>query len=64
MAIDLTDHVVATSAQGPVISARDVRVWYGTTRGAIRGRAPSLRLRFSRALAEGNVRFGLAPKPR
>jgi peptide/nickel transport system ATP-binding protein len=36
MAIDLTDDVVATSAQGPVISARDVRVWYGTTRGAIR----------------------------
>jgi peptide/nickel transport system ATP-binding protein len=36
MAIDLTDTVAAPDAQGPVISARDVRVWYGTTRGAIR----------------------------
>ena len=36
MAIDLTDEVVAPDPQGPVISARDVRVWYGTTRGAIR----------------------------
>ena len=35
MAMDLTDEAVA-AAQGPVISARDVRVWYGTTRGAIR----------------------------
>jgi peptide/nickel transport system ATP-binding protein len=36
MAIDLTDDAVGVSSQGPVISARDVRVWYGTTRGAIR----------------------------
>ena len=36
MAIDLNDEVVAAGADGPVISARDVRVWYGTTRGAIR----------------------------
>ena len=36
MAIDLTDQVVDASAGQPVISARDVRVWYGTTRGAIR----------------------------
>jgi peptide/nickel transport system ATP-binding protein len=37
MAIDLTESVEgAAPAQGPVISARDVRVWYGTTRGAIR----------------------------
>jgi len=36
MAIDLNDEVVAAGAHGPVISARDVRVWYGTTRGAIR----------------------------
>jgi peptide/nickel transport system ATP-binding protein len=36
MGIDLTENVVASDAQGPVISARDVRVWYGTTRGAIR----------------------------
>ncbi|HEY2877182.1 ABC transporter ATP-binding protein [Nocardioides sp.] len=36
MAIDLTDEVVAPAPQEPVISARDVRVWYGTTRGAIR----------------------------
>jgi peptide/nickel transport system ATP-binding protein len=36
MAIDLTENVVPADAQGPVISARDVRVWYGTTRGAIR----------------------------
>jgi peptide/nickel transport system ATP-binding protein len=36
MAIDLTDEVVGTPAHEPVISARDVRVWYGTTRGAIR----------------------------
>jgi peptide/nickel transport system ATP-binding protein len=36
MAMDLTDDVAGAPAQGPVISARDVRVWYGTTRGAIR----------------------------
>ena len=36
MAIDLTEDVVFANAQEPVISARDVRVWYGTTRGAIR----------------------------
>ena len=36
MAIDLTDEVVAPAPHEPVISARDVRVWYGTTRGAIR----------------------------
>ncbi|MBO0844523.1 MAG: ABC transporter ATP-binding protein [Nocardioides sp.] len=36
MSIDLTDEVVGFSAQEPVISARDVRVWYGTTKGAIR----------------------------
>jgi len=36
MAIDLTDEAVRSSTQEPVISARDVRVWYGTTRGAIR----------------------------
>jgi peptide/nickel transport system ATP-binding protein len=34
MTIDLTDE--ADGPEGPVISARDVRVWYGTTRGAIR----------------------------
>ena len=36
MAMDLTDEVVASPSHEPVISARDVRVWYGTTRGAIR----------------------------
>jgi peptide/nickel transport system ATP-binding protein len=36
MAIDLTDETVAPRPGEPVISARDVRVWYGTTRGAIR----------------------------
>src|SRR6201991_4942734 len=36
MAIDLTEDVVAPYAGGPVISARDVRVWYGTTSVAIR----------------------------
>jgi peptide/nickel transport system ATP-binding protein len=36
MAIDLTDEAVGAHAHEPVISARDVRVWYGTTRGAIR----------------------------
>ena len=36
MGIDLTENVVAPDAGAPVISARDVRVWYGTTRGAIR----------------------------
>jgi peptide/nickel transport system ATP-binding protein len=36
MGIDLTENVVTPDAGGPVISARDVRVWYGTTRGAIR----------------------------
>src|SRR6476646_5224348 len=33
--MDLVDAPGVTSAE-PVISARDVRVWYGTTRGAIR----------------------------
>jgi len=36
MSIDLTEENVSPATQGPVISARDVRVWYGTTRGAIR----------------------------
>src|SRR4051812_24767843 len=36
MAIDLSDEAVAARPDEPVISARDVRVWYGTTRGAIR----------------------------
>jgi peptide/nickel transport system ATP-binding protein len=36
MAMDLTDETVVSPANEPVISARDVRVWYGTTRGAIR----------------------------
>jgi peptide/nickel transport system ATP-binding protein len=36
MAIDLTDEPVGPRPGEPVISARDVRVWYGTTRGAIR----------------------------
>jgi peptide/nickel transport system ATP-binding protein len=36
MTMDLTDETVAWPANQPVISARDVRVWYGTTRGAIR----------------------------
>jgi peptide/nickel transport system ATP-binding protein len=36
MAIDVIDENADASAHGPVISARDVRVWYGTTRGAIR----------------------------
>ena len=37
MTIDLTDETPSRRRpQGPVISARDVRVWYGTTRGAIR----------------------------
>ena len=36
MAIDVVDETVDVSANQPVISARDVRVWYGTTRGAIR----------------------------
>src|SRR3954466_10714961 len=36
MSMELTDEPVGASAQEPVISARDVRVWYGTTRGAIR----------------------------
>jgi peptide/nickel transport system ATP-binding protein len=36
MAMDLSDETVAARAHEPVISARDVRVWYGTTRGAIR----------------------------
>ncbi|WP_151082320.1 ABC transporter ATP-binding protein [Nocardioides cynanchi] len=35
MALDLTDETVASPTDA-VISARDVRVWYGTTRGAIR----------------------------
>jgi peptide/nickel transport system ATP-binding protein len=36
MTMDLTDQTVAPTVGEPVISARDVRVWYGTTRGAIR----------------------------
>src|SRR6185503_21126325 len=36
MAIDLTDQVVDASAGQPVMDVRDLRVWYGTTRGAIR----------------------------
>jgi peptide/nickel transport system ATP-binding protein len=36
MTIDLSDSVVAPDPSAPIISARDVRVWYGTTRGAIR----------------------------
>jgi peptide/nickel transport system ATP-binding protein len=36
MTMDLTDETVASPSNEPVISARDVRVWYGTTRGAIR----------------------------
>src|SRR3954454_378299 len=36
MTVDLTDGSLPVPAEGPVISARDVRVWYGTTRGAIR----------------------------
>ena len=34
--MELIDEPVAADLPGPVISARDVRVWYGTTRGAIR----------------------------
>lgn len=34
--MDLIDEPAAWPVQEPVISARDVRVWYGTTRGAIR----------------------------
>ena len=34
--MDLIDEPVAADLPEPVISARDVRVWYGTTRGAIR----------------------------
>jgi peptide/nickel transport system ATP-binding protein len=34
--MDLIDQPAAWPVQEPVISARDVRVWYGTTRGAIR----------------------------
>jgi peptide/nickel transport system ATP-binding protein len=37
MTMDLSDETRSAPAPGePVISARDVRVWYGTTRGAIR----------------------------
>jgi peptide/nickel transport system ATP-binding protein len=36
MSIELVDEPVGVHPQEPVISARDVRVWYGTTRGAIR----------------------------
>jgi len=36
MSIELVDEPVGVRPPGPVISARDVRVWYGTTRGAIR----------------------------
>ncbi len=34
--MELVDEPIAGDLPGPVISARDVRVWYGTTRGAIR----------------------------
>jgi peptide/nickel transport system ATP-binding protein len=34
--MELVDDTVDASGVEPVISARDVRVWYGTTRGAIR----------------------------
>ena len=34
--MELVDEPIAADLPGPVISARDVRVWYGTTRGAIR----------------------------
>ncbi len=36
MSIELIDEPIGVHPQEPVISARDVRVWYGTTRGAIR----------------------------
>jgi peptide/nickel transport system ATP-binding protein len=37
MTIDFTEDItLPASSHEPVISARDVRVWYGTTRGAIR----------------------------
>ena len=36
MPIDLNDEPASSHSGEPVISARDVRVWYGTTRGAIR----------------------------
>ena len=36
MDIELIDEPRGSQPQEPVISARDVRVWYGTTRGAIR----------------------------
>jgi peptide/nickel transport system ATP-binding protein len=36
MDIELIDEPAGAQPPGPVISARDVRVWYGTTRGAIR----------------------------
>jgi peptide/nickel transport system ATP-binding protein len=34
--MELIDELVGSGNREPVISARDVRVWYGTTRGAIR----------------------------
>ncbi len=34
--MELIDEPITSGPQAPVISARDVRVWYGTTRGAIR----------------------------
>ena len=36
MTVELIDEPIGARPQEPVISARDVRVWYGTTRGAIR----------------------------
>jgi len=36
MTVELIDEPIGAHSQEPVISARDVRVWYGTTRGAIR----------------------------
>ncbi len=34
--VEFVDRPMGSGPQAPVISARDVRVWYGTTRGAIR----------------------------
>ena len=34
--MELVGESVVEADRGPVVSARDVRVWYGTTRGAIR----------------------------
>jgi peptide/nickel transport system ATP-binding protein len=34
--MELSDDDTTSTTVEPVISARDIRVWYGTTRGAIR----------------------------